>query len=157
MKIEQSGTAIRDTTGKRIGKYASGVGDLFASGEKFRVTVKPYWVTSSDTKALRRFQNYVKAGDMLAALETTFISDQLNKKEIQFGQVCKPKVGANMGDTAEGVFAAAIACRFAMPAKRRGVNVTTTDVFSMIHALPKRKGADSVTKTYKAPNKGIGM
>jgi len=153
MKIEQSGTPIRDTTGKKIGKYAPGVADMFASGDKFRVVVEPTWVKSSDKKALPKFLKLVSDGQINEALDLTFLSSYQNK-EIKFGQICKPKVGANMGDTAEGVFAAAIACRFTLVRGRRGSDVTPQEVFKMLWGLPKRKSADKVHKIYEAPNKG---
>ena len=49
-----------------------------------------------------------------------------------FGQMKKPKVSANMGDVAEGVFAAAIASRFL----NRNSKVSTSDVFSLLHEMP---------------------
>jgi len=150
MKIVQSGAAIATTSNQNFGKYAGGVADLFNSGNRFRVSVKPNWVTSSDKKALNQFLKLVENGKIIDAFDLTFESNE--GKEIKFKQITKPKNGANMGDTAEGVFAAAIACRFVLESKRRGSEVNTNDVFKMLQSLPKINNASEVQKEYDAPN-----
>jgi hypothetical protein len=73
-----------------------------------------------------------------------------------FGQMKKPKVSANMGDVAEGVFAAAVASRFL----NRNSKVNVGDVFSLLHALPSptsRAKGKVTEKTYKADNKDIDV
>ena len=107
MEITQSTNPLSSTKGLNIGKYAPSVADMFAAG-KFKVSGTKS-VGSKDTKALSKFLKLVNDGKTEEAIRVTFLGDDGNA--YTFGQIRKPKVTANMGDTAEGVFAAAIFCR----------------------------------------------
>ena len=150
MEITQSTNPLSATQDLKIEKYAPSVADMFAAG-KFKVSANKS-VGSKDTKALNKFLKLVNDGKSSKAIEVTFLGD--DRKTYTFGQIRKPKVTANMGDTAEGVFAAAIFCRFT----NRNTDVTVTDVFKVLNSITNSqtvKGGAKVEKNVKANNKGI--
>ena len=150
MEITQSANPLSATQDLKIEKYAPSVADMFAAG-KFKVSATKS-VGSKDTKALNKFLKLINDGKSSKAIEVTFLGD--DRKTYTFGQIRKPKVTANMGDTAEGVFAAAIFCRFT----NRNTDVTVTDVFKVLNSITNSqtvKGGAKVEKNVKANNKGI--
>ena len=152
MEITQSTQPLSGTTGLKIEKYAPSVADMFAAG-KFKVS-STKMVGSKDKKALDKFLRLVNAGQNREAVNLTFLGD--DGKVYTFGQIRKPKVTANMGDTAEGVFAAAIFCRFT----NRNTDVSVADVFKVLNGIRKTetvKGGAKVEKNVKADNKGISL
>jgi len=80
---------------------------------------------------------------------------ETDKGDVLFGQLWKPNVNINMGDMAEGVFAAAITARF----KSKNRPITTTDVFDVLKAFKAngtkptagKKGLKGVI-TFDSPN-----
>ena len=152
MEITQSTQPLSGTTGLKIEKYAPSVADMFAAG-KFKVS-STKMVGSKDKKSLDKFLRLVTAGQNREAINLTFLGD--DGKVYTFGQIRKPKVTANMGDTAEGVFAAAIFCRFT----NRNTDVAVADVFKVLNSIRKTenvKGGAKVEKNVKAENKGISL
>lgn len=152
MEITQSTQPLSGTTGLKIEKYAPSVADMFAAG-KFKVS-STKMVGSKDKKALDKFLKLVNSGQNREAVNLTFLGD--DGKVYTFGQIRKPKVTANMGDTAEGVFAAAIFCRFT----NRNTDVKVTDVFKVLNGIRKTetvKGGAKVEKNVKADNEGISL
>lgn len=152
MEITQSTQPLSGTTGLKIEKYAPSVADLFNAG-KFKVS-STKMVGSKDKKSLDKFLKLVNSGQNREAVNLTFLADDGNV--YTFGQIRKPKVTANMGDTAEGVFAAAIFCRFT----NRNTDVKVTDVFKVLNGIRKTetvKGGAKVEKNVKADNEGISL
>lgn len=152
MEITQSTQPLSGTTGLNIAKYAPSVADMFDSG-KFKIS-STKTVESNDKKALQKFLKLVNAGKNREAVNLTFLGN--DGKVYTFGQIRKPKVTANMGDTAEGVFAAAIFCRFT----NRNSDVTVADVFKVLNGITTTqtvKGGAKIEKNVKADNKGIKL
>lgn len=152
MDISQSTTQIRNGSND-IQKYLPAVIELFNNGD-FKIGVKPYTVSSDDKEALEKFLSLGKQNKKREACLIPFITK--DRKMYTFGQILKPRIGANMGDVAEGVFAAAIAVRFI----NRNATVTKSDVNSLIRGLPTPVSLSKgkvVQKTFKADNKDIDL
>lgn len=152
MEISQS-TAQLHTGSNDIQKYLPAVIELFNSGD-FKIGVQPYTVSSDDVESLEKFLSLGRQNKKIEACLVPFTAK--NKKMYTFGQILKPKIRANMGDVAEGVFAAAIAVRFT----NRNTTVTKSDVNSLIQGLPtpvSRNKGKVVQKTFKADNKDIDL
>ena len=150
MEISQS-TANLNTGSNDVAKYIPSIVELFQGGE---FNVASTTTSSSDTKALEEFLVLAKQNKKKQACAVPFKA--ANGKMYVFGQMKKPKVSANMGDVAEGVFAAAVASRFL----NRNSKVNVGDVFSLLHALPSptsRAKGKVTEKTYKADNKDIDV
>ena len=146
MEISQS-TANLNTGSNDVAKYIPAIVELFQGGD---FNVASTTTSSSDTDALEEFLTYAKQNKKKQACAVPFKA--ANGKMYVFGQMKKPKVSANMGDVAEGVFAAAVACRFL----NRNSKVNTSDVFTLLHGLPSptsRNKGKVAQQTYKAPNK----
>ena len=126
MEISQS-TANLNTGSNDVAKYIPAIVELFQGGN---FDVASTTTSSSDTDALEEFLTYAKQNKKKQACAVPFKA--ANGKMYVFGQMKKPKVSANMGDVAEGVFAAAVACRFL----NRNSTVNTSDVFTLLHGLP---------------------
>lgn len=145
MQISQS-TANLSTGSNDVAKYIPSIVELFEEGD---FNVASTTTSSSDSKALEEFLVLAKQNKKKEACSVPFKA--ANGKMYVFGQFKKPKVTANMGDVAEGVFAAAVTCRFT----NRNSTVSKSDVFSMLHGLPSpsSRGKGKVAqKTYKADN-----
>ena len=152
MGISQSTSQLRNGSDE-IKKYLPSVIELFNNGN-FEIGVKPGTVSSVDKKALEQFKSLAEQNKKREACLIPFTAK--NKKMYTFGQILKPRIGANMGDVAEGVFAAAIAVRFI----NRNATVTKSDVNSLIQGLPtpvSRNKGKVVQKTFKADNKDIDL
>ena len=152
MGISQSTSQLRNGSDE-IKKYLPSVIELFNSGN-FEIGVKPGTVSSVDKKALEQFKSLAEQNKKREACLIPFTAK--NKKMYTFGQILKPRIGANMGDVAEGVFAAAIAVRFI----NRNATVTKSDVNSLIRGLPTPVSLSKgkvVQKTFKADNKDIDL
>ena len=152
MGISQSTSQLRNGSNE-IKKYLPAVIELFNNGN-FEIGVKPGTVSSVDKKALEQFKSLAEQNKKREACLIPFTAK--NKKMYTFGQILKPKIGANMGDVAEGVFAAAIAVRFI----NRNATVTKSDVNSLIRGLPTPVSLSKgkvVQKTFKADNKDIDL
>jgi len=150
MEISQS-TANLNTGSNDVAKYIPAIVELFQGGD---FNVASTTTSSSDTDALEEFLTYAKQNKKKQACAVPFKA--ANGKMYVFGQMKKPKVSANMGDVAEGVFAAAVASRFL----NRNSKVNVGDVFSLLHALPSptsRAKGKVTEKTYKADNKDIDV
>ena len=151
MAITQSTAQLR-TGSNDIQKYIPAIVELF--GGTFKIGVAPNTVSSDDDEALQQFLEYARANNKRQAVLVEFKAN--NNKMYTFGQILKPKVSANMGDVAEGVFAAAIAVRFT----NRNSTVTKPAVNSLIQGLPtptSRGKGKVIEKTYKADNKDIDL
>jgi hypothetical protein len=152
MGISQSTSQLRSGSND-IKKYLPAVIELFNSGD-FKIGVKPDKVSSVDKKALEEFKSLGEKNKKKEACLVPFNAN--NNKMYTFGQILKPVISANMGDVAEGVLAAAIACRFI----NKNSTVTKSDVNSLIQGLPtpvslgKRK---SVEQTFKSENKDTDL
>ena len=152
MGISQSTSQLRSGSNE-IKKYVNSVIELFNSGD-FKIGVKPDKVSSVDKKALEEFKSLGEKNKKKEACLVSFNAN--NNKMYTFGQILKPVISANMGDVAEGVLAAAIACRFI----NKNSTVTKSDVNSLIQGLPtptsvgKRK---SVEQTFKSENKDTDL
>ena len=145
MQLSQS-PANLSTGSNDVAKYIPSIVELFEGGD---FNVASTTTSSSDSKALEEFLVLAKQNKKKEACSVPFKA--ANGKMYVFGQFKKPKVTANMGDVAEGVFAAAVACRFT----NRNSTVSKSDVFSMLHGLPSpsSRGKGKVAqKTYKADN-----
>ena len=152
MGISQSTSQLRNGSDE-IKKYLPSVIELFNNGN-FEIGVKPGTVSSVDKKALEQFKSLAEQNKKREACLIPFTAK--NKKMYTFGQILKPRIGANMGDVAEGVFAAAIAVRFI----NRNATVTKSDVNSLIRGLPTPVSLSKgkvVQKTFKADNKDIDL
>ena len=152
MGISQSTSQLRNGSNE-IKKYLPAVIELFNNGN-FEIGVKPGTVSSVDKKALEQFKSLAEQNKKREACLIPFTAK--NKKMYTFGQILKPRIGANMGDVAEGVFAAAIAVRFI----NRNATVTKSDVNSLIRGLPTPVSLSKgkvVQKTFKADNKDIDL
>lgn len=152
MGISQSTSQLRNGSNE-IKKYLLAVIELFNNGN-FEIGVKPGTVSSVDKKALEQFKSLAEQNKKREACLIPFTAK--NKKMYTFGQILKPRIGANMGDVAEGVFAAAIAVRFI----NRNATVTKSDVNSLIRGLPTPVSLSKgkvVQKTFKADNKDIDL
>jgi hypothetical protein len=145
MEISQS-TANLSTGSNDVAKYIPAIVELFQGGD---FNVASTTTSSSDNDALEEFLTFAKQNKKKQACSVPFKA--ANGKMYVFGQMKKPKVSANMGDVAEGVFAAAIASRFL----NRNTKVSTSDVFTLLHGLPSPtlRGRGKVAQqTYKADN-----
>ena len=152
MEISQS-TAQLHTGSNDIQKYLPAIIELF-NGGSFKIGVKPGTASSSDEDALEEFLSLGRQNKKREACLVPFKAN--DNKMYTFGQILKPKIRANMGDVAEGVFAAAIAVRFT----NRNTTVTKSDVNSLIQGLPtpvSRNKGKVVQKTFKADNKDIDL
>ena len=152
MGISQSTSQLRNGSNE-IKKYLPAVIELFNNGN-FEIGVKPGTVSSVDKKALEQFKSLAEQNKKREACLIPFTAK--NKKMYTFGQILKPRIEANMGDVAEGVFAAAIAVRFI----NRNATVTKSDVNSLIRGLPTPVSLSKgkvVQKTFKADNKDIDL
>jgi len=119
------------------------------------VLVKP---TGANEKVLLEWQNLAdKQGTEGQAKNLVLETD---KGDVRFGQLEKPNVNINMGDMAEGVFAAAITARF----KSKNRPITTTDVFDVLKAFQKQtKGGSKLPgkkglvgeATFDSPNENL--
>jgi hypothetical protein len=152
MEITQSTSQLRTGSGD-IQKYLPAISELFNSGT-FKIGVHPNIVSSNDTEALSQFLSLGKQNKKKEACLIPFKAN--NKKMYTFGQILKPKVTANMGDVAEGVFAAAITVRFT----NKNATVTKSDVISLLRDLPTpvaRNKGKVVEKIFKSDNKDIDL
>jgi len=150
--ISQS-TAALSTGSNDILKYVSSIVELFNDGN-FKIVVQPRIVSSDDSESLEQFLTLARQNKKREACLIPFRAT--NKKMYTFGQICKPKATANLGDVAEGVFACAIAVRFT----NRNSTVTSQDVINLLDDLgsPVSRGKGKViVKTYKAENEGIDL
>ena len=148
MGISQSTSQLRSGSNE-IKKYLLAVIELFNNGN-FEIGVKPGTVSSVDKKALEQFKSLAEQNKKREACLIPFTAK--NKKMYTFGQILKPRIGANMGDVAEGVLAAAIACRFI----NKNSTVKKSDVNSLIQGLPTPVSLGklkSVEQTFKSENK----
>lgn len=151
MAITQSTAQLR-TGSNDIQKYIPAIVELF--GGTFKIGVAPNTVSSDDNEALQKFLEYARANNKREAVLVEFKAK--NNKMYTFGQILKPKVSANMGDVAEGVFAAAVTVRFI----NRNSTVTKAAVNALIQGLPtptSRGKGKVVEKTFKADNKDIDL
>ena len=131
---------------------------------KNNVLVKP---TQANVKALSLWEDYAaqvtgnkkkELGLKQPALQAEFLarggeSDAKNLKldtdkgEVTFGQLWKPTVNVNLGDMAEGVFAAAITARF----RSKNKEVKVDDVFRVLQEFNSQTGGGS----QMSPKKGV--
>ena len=152
MGISQSTSQLRSGSNE-IKKYLLAVIELFNNGN-FEIGVKPGTVSSVDKKALEQFKSLAEQNKKREACLIPFTAK--NKKMYTFGQILKPRIGANMGDVAEGVLAAAIACRFI----NKNSTVKKSDVNSLIQGLPTPVSLGklkSVEQTFKSENKDTDL
>ena len=152
MGISQSTSQLRSGSND-IKKYVNSVIELFTSGD-FKIGVKPDKVSSVDKKALEEFKSLGEKNKKKEACLVPFNAN--NNKMYTFGQILKPVISANMGDVAEGVLAAAIACRFI----NKNSTVTKSDVNSLIQGLPTPTDvgkAKSVEQPFKSENKDTDL
>jgi hypothetical protein len=152
MGISQS-TSQLSSGSNDIKKYVNSVIELFNSGD-FKIGVKPDKVSSVDKKALEEFKSLGEKNKKKEACLVPFNAN--NNKMYTFGQILKPVISANMGDVAEGVLAAAIACRFI----NKNSTVTKSDVNSLIQGLPTPTSvgkAKSVEQPFKSENKDTDL
>ena len=152
MGISQSTSQLRSGSNE-IKKYVNSVIELFNSGD-FKIGVKPDKVSSVDKKALEEFKSLGEKNKKKEACLVSFNAN--NNKMYTFGQILKPVISANMGDVAEGVLAAAIACRFI----NKNSTVTKSDVNSLIQGLPTPTSvgkAKSVEQPFKSENKDTDL
>ena len=78
----------------------------------------------------QQFNNLITAGNLSQAYNLDL---QTTQGLIKFGSLSKPSVGANYGNVAEGVFAAALAARFTGGRTKR--DSTAYDVYSILSRL----------------------
>ena len=154
---------LRDTSSGGLGKYIvpviAMIDESMKGVKKLKTTVKINNVlvknNAVNKKALLDWQNLAdKQGTEKQAKDLVLETD---KGDVKFGQLWKPNVNINMGDMAEGVFAAAIAARF----KNKNSPITTTNVFDVLKAFkangtkPTAKGKKGLKGviTFDSPNK----
>ena len=104
----------------------------------------------------QQFNNLITAGNLSQAYNLDLRTTQ---GLIKFGSLSKPSVGANYGNVAEGVFAAALAARFTGGRTKR--DSTAYDVYSILSRLspspiPGKKSSRAVLQT-SAPNAVAGV
>ena len=102
------------------------------------------------------FNNFIVANSLKRAFD---IDLETTDGKIKFGSLKKPTEGANYGNVAEGVFAAALAARFSMG--RDKVMTSADEVYTMIGkisptSMPGRTSQKAVFVT-EAPNFGIPL
>ena len=105
----------------------------------------------------QQFNNLIVAGNLSQAYNLDL---QTTQGLIKFGSLSKPSVGANYGNVAEGVFAAALAARFTGGRTKR--DTTAFDVYNILNQInpspiPGKKSSKAVIQT-SAPNaiSGVG-
>ena len=105
----------------------------------------------------QQFNNLIVAGNLTQAYNLDL---QTTQGLIKFGSLSKPSVGANYGNVAEGVFAAALAARFTGGRTKR--DTTAYDVYNILSQIspspiPGKKSSKAVIQT-SAPNAvgGVG-
>lgn len=159
--------ALNSTTGGQLSKYVGATVEsvtnsmdkgfpVYRSGTPSSV----YVINNSENKLA--VENFARLGSTgKSQLEREAYSIELickQNKVITFGSINKPNVSANMGDVAEGVFAAAVAARFVYKNK----DITFSQVSAMLSALasgkisnyPGKKGLQAEI-TRKSPNEGV--
>ena len=154
---------LRDTSSGGLGKYIAPViamiQESMKGSKKLKTTVKANNVlvknNAANKKSLKSWQEL--ASNQSTEKEAKELVLETDKGDVKFGQLWKPNVNVNMGDMAEGVFAAAIAARF----KNKNKPITTTDVFDVLKAF-KANGTNPTAKgkkglkgviTFDSPNK----
>lgn len=161
--------ALNSTTGGQLSKYVGAtiesVTNSMVKGSLIYRSGSPstvYILNTNENKiALDNFSRLASSGK--PQLEREAYNIQLSCKKnkiITFGSINKPNVSANMGDVAEGVFAAAVAARFVYKNK----DITFSQVSAMIAALasgkisnyPGKKGLQAEI-TRKSPNEGVAI
>ena len=154
---------LRNTSSGGLGKYIAPViamiHESMKGSKKLKTTVKANNVlvknNAANKKSLKSWQEL--ASNQSTEKEAKELVLETDKGDVKFGQLWKPNVNVNMGDMAEGVFAAAIAARF----KNKNKPITTTDVFDVLKAF-KANGTNPTAKgkkglkgviTFNSPNK----
>ena len=104
----------------------------------------------------QQFNNLIVAGNLSQAYNLDL---QTTQGLIKFGSLSKPSVGANYGNVAEGVFAAALAARFTGGRTKR--DTTAFDVYNILNQInpspiPGKKSSKAVIQT-SAPNAIAGV
>ena len=130
-----------------------GVKRLKTTVKANNVLVKPI---AANEKVLLKWQNLASTTSTEGDAKNLVL--ETDKGKVLFGQLWKPNVNINMGDMAEGVFAAAIAARF----KNKNEPITTHHVFDVLKAFSSgatwtikkqgKKGKRGVI-TFDSPNK----
>ena len=113
-------------------------------------------LSANQEGVFQQFSNLIVAGNLTQAYNLDL---QTTQGLIKFGSLSKPSVGANYGNVAEGVFAAALAARFTGGRTKR--DSTAYDVYSILSMLspspiPGKKSSRAVLQT-SAPNAVAGV
>jgi len=114
-------------------------------------------LSANQEGVFQQFSNLIVAGNLTQAYNLDL---QTTQGLIKFGSLSKPSVGANYGNVAEGVFAAALAARFTGGRTKR--DTTAYDVYNILSQIspspiPGKKSSKAVIQT-SAPNAvgGVG-
>jgi len=113
-------------------------------------------LSANQEGVFQQFSNLIVAGNLTQAYNLDL---QTTQGLIKFGSLSKPSVGANYGNVAEGVFAAALAARFTGGRTKR--DTTAYDVYNIISQIspspiPGKKSSKAVIQT-SAPNAVAGV
>ncbi len=161
---------LRTTSAGQLAKYVGATVETISNsmmngGPVYRSGSSPSTVyvlnTQENKDTLDQFIRLGASGK--TALEKQSYELQLickNNKIITIGSINKPTVRANLGDVAEGVFAAAIAARFVYKNK----TISASQVYAMISSLrsigastyPGKKGLKAEI-IRQSPNAGISL
>ena len=114
-------------------------------------------LSANQEGVFQQFSNLIVAGNLTQAYNLDL---QTTQGLIKFGSLSKPSVGANYGNVAQGVFAAALAARFTGGRTKR--DTTAYDVYNILSQIspspiPGKKSSKAVIQT-SAPNAvgGVG-
>lgn len=161
---------LRTTTAGQLAKYVGATvetisNSMLKGGPVYRSGSTPSTVyvlnTQENKDTLDQFIRLGASGK--SALERQSYELQLicrNNKIITIGSINKPTVRANLGDVAEGVFAAAIAARFIY----KNQTISASQVYAVIASLrssgastyPGKKGLQAEV-IRQSPNAGISL
>ena len=113
-------------------------------------------LSANQEGVFQQFSNLIVAGNLTQAYNLDL---QTTQGLIKFGSLSKPSVGANYGNVAEGVFAAALAARFTGGRTKR--DTTAYDVYNIMSQInpspiPGKKSSKAVIQT-SAPNAVAGV
>lgn len=163
-------SALRTTTSGQLAKYVGATVETISNSMIKGSMVHRSGSSPSSVFVLNNNENksvveqFIKLGSSgKVSLERQAYELQLfckDNKVITIGSIDKPNVKANLGDVAEGVFAAAIACRFVYKNER----ITSSQVYAMLSSLrvsgttryPGKKGLQAEV-IRKSPNLGISI
>lgn len=163
-------SALRSTTSGQLAKYVGATVETISNSmvkgsAVYRSGSSPssvYILNNKENKeTIQQFISLGSSGKPL--LERQSYELQLlckNNKTITIGSIDKPNVRANLGDVAEGVFAAAIAARFIYKNQR----ITDSQVYAVLSSLrsvgttryPGKTGLQAEI-TRPSPNAGISI